>query len=156
MDLPQIIFSSASAQCQWWQLSFLVNQSFLWVFLCYLTDWPLCFWGVFHQAYTTIIPHSFSSCPEIYLCCDLDKELKVDFVYWLVSTMLMIIISLLFDAPTLCYIHLLFLAVFTETPWKNISLSVKAVMASKGFGSGSWMISLFHFIVERGLCPSKL
>lgn len=119
MDLPQIVFSSASAQCQWWQLSFLVNQSFLWVFLCYLTDWPLCFWGVFHQAYTTIIPHSFSSCPEIYLCCDLDKELKVDFVYWLVSTMLMIIISLLFDAPTLCYIHLLFLAVFTETPWKK-------------------------------------
>lgn len=74
MDPPQIIFSSASAQCQRWQLPFLFNQSFLQVLLCYLKNCPLCFRVVYHKVYTTIISHSFSSCPETYLCCDPDKE----------------------------------------------------------------------------------
>lgn len=71
---PQVIFSSASAQCQWWQLPFLLIQSFLQVLLCFLANWPLCFRGVFRKVYTTIISHFFSSCPETYLCCDPDKE----------------------------------------------------------------------------------
>lgn len=74
IDPPQIIFSSASAQCQWWQLPLLLKQSFLEVPLCYLTDCPVCFRGVFHQVYTAIISYSFSSCPETYLRCDPDKE----------------------------------------------------------------------------------
>ena len=79
MDPPQIIFSSASTHifspghCQWWQPSFLMNQIFLEVPLCFLADCPLCFRGVSHKVYAAIASYSFSSCLETHLCCDADK-----------------------------------------------------------------------------------